>query len=60
MCIFSMLLFSKQNVSGSPTNLILKRNIYPYIIAVGSKKDEITNYYIDIEESLIPVISQID
>lgn len=49
--------FVAQNINGSPENLVVKKNIYPYIIAVGPKKDAISNYYIDIEEQLIPVKS---
>lgn len=45
-----------QDVTGSPENLVLKKNVYPYIIAVGDDKEKITNYYIDIENHLIPVI----
>lgn len=47
-------LFS-QDVNGCPESLIQKKTIHPYIIAVGLTKENITNYYIDIEEHLIPV-----
>lgn len=44
-----------QNVNECPDNLIVQKAVHPYIIAVGEKKENITNYYIDIESHLIPV-----
>lgn len=44
-----------QKIYDSPDELINKKNCYPYIVAVGQQKDKIANYYIDIEEKLIPI-----
>ncbi|XP_055309647.1 uncharacterized protein LOC129573285 [Sitodiplosis mosellana] len=49
------LIVYSDNINGSPDNLIVKKNIHPYIIAVGPKKNDISNYYIDVEEHLIPI-----